>query len=261
MFQRHCLSALLLLLSLVSPTLQKITIVVLGTPQFILKFEVATVKRAAGGGPPGDVARNMDSSPGSFAMRNVPLRMALEFAYDLKPYQVVGPDWINNEERYDIIARAPGPAPNDQMRQMLQALLTERFQIKLHREKKELPVYVLLRGKGALKLKPGDPNATPTQVGSPTQIVFKNQPISRLTGMLTARMDRPVIDMTGISGVYDYTVETGGLGFNGQPPADPTAGPSIFTAIQDNLGLRLESQRAPVDVLVVDQARRVPIEN
>src|SRR5262249_36451123 len=95
-------------------------IVGLGMPQFILKFDVATVKRAAGGGPPGDVARNMDSSPGSFAMRNVPLRMALEFAYDLKPFQIIGPDWIN-EERYDVIARAPGPAPNDQMRQMLQA--------------------------------------------------------------------------------------------------------------------------------------------
>ena len=230
-------------------------------PQFIPKFDVATVKRATGGGPPGDVARNMDSSPGSFAMRNVPLRMALEFAYDLKSFQIIGPDWIQNEERYDIIAKAPGPAPNDQMRQMLQALLTERFQMKVHREKRELPVYVLLRGKGELKLKPGNPNSPPTQVGSPKEIVFKNQPIARLAGMLTARMDRPVLDMTGITGVFDYTVETGGLGFSGQPPEDPTAGPSIFTAVQDNLGLRLESQRAPVEVIVIDQVQRTPTPN
>jgi uncharacterized protein (TIGR03435 family) len=79
--------------------------------------------------------------------------------------------------------------------------------------------------------------------------------------MLTARMDRPVIDMTDIEGVYDYTIEAGGLGFDGQPPADPTAGPSIFTAVQDNLGLRLESRRAPIEVLVVDTAQRTPIEN
>ena len=229
--------------------------------QFIPTFEVESVRRATGGGPPGDVARNMDPSPGSFAMRNVPLKMALEFAYNLKRYQIFGPAWIDNEERYDIIAKAPGPAPNDQLRLMLQALLTERFRLKLHREKRELPVYVLLRGKGEPKLKPGVPGGNPSQVGTLAQIVFKNQPIARLAGMLTARMDRPVIDMTGIEGVYDFTVETGGLGFDGQPPADPTAGPSIFTAVQDNLGLRLEAQRAPIEVLVVDAAQRIPIEN
>jgi len=187
--------------------------------------------------------------------------MALEFAYDMKGYQIIGPSWIENDERYDIIARAPGPAPNDQMRLMLQALLTERFRIKLHREKRELPVYVLLRGKNEPKLKPGQPGGTATQTGTMTEVTFKNQPISRLAGMLTARMDRPVIDMTGIEGVYDYTIETGGLGFNGQPPADPTAGPSIFTAVQDNLGLRLESQKAPIEVLVIDAADRIPVGN
>ena len=102
---------------------------------------------------------------------------------------------------------------------------------------------------------------TPVQSGTMTEVTFKNQPISRLAFMLTARMDRPVIDMTGIEGVYDHTVETGGLGFNGQPPAEPAAGPSIFTAVQDNLGLRLESRRAPIEVLVVDTAQRTPTEN
>jgi uncharacterized protein (TIGR03435 family) len=229
--------------------------------QFIPTFEVASVKRAAGGGPPGDIARNMDPSPGSFAMRNVPLRLVLEWAYDVKRYQIFGPPWIDNEERYDIVAKAPGPALNDQMKLMLQALLTERFRVRLHREKRVLPVYVLLRGKSEPKLKPGDPRGTPTQVGTPTEITFKNQPIARLAFMLTARMDRPVLDMTGIEGVYDYIIETGGLGFNGQPAADPTAGPSIFTAVQDNLGLRLESQRAPIEVLVIDAVQRIPVQN
>ena len=180
-------------------------------------FEVASVKRAAGGGPPGDIPRNMDSSPGSFAMRNVPLRYALEWAYDLKDYEISGPAWIVAEDRYDIIAKASGPATNDQMRPMLQTLLLERFKMKVHRETRQLPVYVLLPGKGPAK--------------------------------------------TGLAGVYDYTVDLSGLGFNGQPPQDPTAGPSIFTAVQENLNLRLEAQRAPVEVLVIDQVEKIPVEN
>src|SRR4030095_16181964 len=133
--------------------------------------------------------------------------------------------------------------------------------MRLHREKRELPVYVLLRGKGEPKLNPGDANGAPTQIGTPTEITFKSQQIARLTFIIAPRMDRPVLDRTGIEGVYDYTIETGGLGFNGQPATDPTAGPSIFTAVQDNLGLRLESQRAPIEVLVIDAVQRIPIQN
>jgi len=80
-------------------------------------------------------------------MRNVPLRYALEWAYNLKDYEISGPDWIKAEERYDIVAKAAGPATDFQMRPMLQALLTDRFQIKLHRETKDMNVYVLLRVK------------------------------------------------------------------------------------------------------------------
>src|SRR5579862_6564008 len=84
-------------------------------------FEVASVKRAQGGGPAGDIPRNMDPSPGHFAMRNVPLRYALEWAYDLKDWEISGPEWIKVDERFDIIAKASGPATDDQMRPMLQA--------------------------------------------------------------------------------------------------------------------------------------------
>src|SRR3979411_1219279 len=85
----------------------------MGMLQVLPTFEVASVKRGVGGGPPGDIPRNMDGSPGSFAMRNVPLRYALEWAYNLQDYQIAGPDWIVSEERYDILAKAPGPATND----------------------------------------------------------------------------------------------------------------------------------------------------
>ena len=117
--------------------------------QTVLAFDVASVKRAGSEGPPGDIPRNMDSSPGHFAMRNVPLRYAIEWAYGLKDYEIAGPDWIKADERYDIVANAPGladgsgPASDEQMRQMLQTLLVQRFQMKLHRETRELAAYDL----------------------------------------------------------------------------------------------------------------------
>ncbi len=223
-------------------------------------FEVASVKRAGQGGPPGDIPQNMDRSPGSFAMRNVPLRYALEWAYDLQDYQIAGPEWIKVEERYDIIAKAEGPATNEQMKQMLQTLLIERFQMQLHREKKELPVFVLLPGKGPAKLKAAAPGSEPRLAGSATGASFFSQPLSRFTFMLTRRMAAPVLDMTGLTGIYDFTVDTSGLGPNGNPPPNST-GPSIFTAVEQDLGLKLEARKTAVDILVIDHVERVPTEN
>src|SRR3954451_4708587 len=107
-----------------------------------IQFEVASVKRVHDGPPPGDIAKNLDPSPGHLTMRNVPLRHALLWAYDLKDYQVSGPEWIKGDERYDIVAKAAGPVPESQVRLMLQRLLTERFQLKMRRESREMSVYV-----------------------------------------------------------------------------------------------------------------------
>jgi uncharacterized protein (TIGR03435 family) len=221
-------------------------------------FEVASVKRAEGGGPAGDIPRNMDTSPGHFAMRNVPLRFALEFAYDLKDYQIVGPEWIKAEDRYDIIARAAGPATNDEMRPMLQTLLTERFEMKTHRETKEMSVYALVPGKGPAKVKEpgeGDPSLTPTPQG----VLFHKFPISRFTFLLTRRLDRPVLDLTGLTGVYDYTVDISGL--PGGRGAEDGAAPSIFSAIQSDLGLKLEARKHPIEILVIDSVSKTPTAN
>ena len=224
-------------------------------------FEVASVRVAdAGEAGPGDIARNMDSSPGHFVMRNVPLRFCLEWAYDLKDFEISGPDWIKAENRYDIVANAPGASGND-MRPMLQTLLTERFQMKLHREKKSIDIYALLPGKGAPKVKEAtDDERTSLGASAAGGVKFTKQPISRLTFVLTRRMDRPVIDLTGLKGAYDFTLDLSGLGFNGNPPAD-TSAPSIFTMVQENLGLRLEAQKSAIDILVVDRAEKVPTAN
>ncbi len=224
-------------------------------------FEAASVRPADPGEPsPGDAVRNMDSSAGHFMMRNVSLRFALEWAWDLKDYEISGPEWIKNENRYDIVATAPGASEND-MRLMLRTLLTDRFQMKLHRETRSLDVYALLPGKGPSKLKEAAADEQTGLGAAPNGgVTFTKQPVSRFTFMLTRRMDRPAIDMTGLKGLYDFTIDLSGLGFNGNPPAD-TSAPSIFTTVQENLGLKLQAQKAPIDLLIIDHAEKVPTAN
>jgi uncharacterized protein (TIGR03435 family) len=225
-------------------------------------FEVASVRPNSSGGPPGDIPANSESSPGRFAMRDKPLRYILEWAYDLKDYQIVGPEWIKIDERYDIVANAPGPATNDQMRPMLQTLLTERFQMKSHFEKREMSVYALIPGKGEPKLKKTDPNAPQTiNGGAAGGAQFHNFPLSRLTFLLTRRMDRPVLDLTGLSGNFDYTVDISGLGRGMGSSGYDGEGRSVFQAIQDDMGLKLEPRKWPVDVLVIDSVSKVPTQN
>jgi uncharacterized protein (TIGR03435 family) len=220
-------------------------------------FDAATVKKAESGTPPGDIARNMDPSPGHLTMRNVPLRFALEWAYDLKDYEIQGPSWVAGEERYDIVATAPG-ATSDQMRLMLRNLIDERFQMKSHWETRDMQCYVLTRGKGEPKLKPAD--GEPTLGGQGGTPMFHNQPVSRFTFLLTRRMARPVLDETGLKGTYDFSVDLSGLGFNGNEPQDPNA-PSIFSTVQSDLGLKLESTKRPIKILIVDSASKTPAEN
>lgn len=229
-----------------------------------LRFEVASVKKAAENqGPPGDMARNMSTSPGNFAMRNVPLRFALEWAYNLKDFEIAGPDWIKGDERYDIFAKAPGPATDDQMKPMLQTLLLERFQMKVHRETRNVEAYVLLPGKGPANVKEASADGEPgLRPGPDGRVEFHKFGLSRLTFMLTRRMDHPVLDLTGLNGLYDYSVNVSGLSeFSGPPPGD-NPGPTIFAAIQEDLGLKLEARKQqPIEMLVIDSVNKVPIEN
>ena len=224
-------------------------------------FEVASVKRVTTGANPGDIPRNMDNNPGHFAMYNVPLRYVIEWAYNLKDFEIVGPEWIKAEERYDIVARAEGPVPEDTLRLMVQALIVHRFQMKSHTEEKEISCYVLVRGKGAAKLTDAAPDGQPAISNSQTGTTFHNQPVSRFTFMLTRRLDRPVLDLTGLKGTYDFTIDLSGLGFGGNPPPAESTGPSIFAAVQTDLGLKLEGRKQSIGILVVDSVQRIPVEN
>ena len=290
------------------------------SPDSSLSFEVASVKAAApqgngrmmmgGRGGPGT------NDPGRYTTTNMPLKLLLAQAYNVKDHQITGPSWLDSE-RYDIVAKVPPGATKEQFRVMLQNLLIERFKITLHRETKELPIYTLSVGKNGPKLKettleasafnPPAPGAQPAAPppppppsgefpkmppGRPGMMMMMSQghfrlsaagqSIENLMNMLSMQLGRPIIDKTGLTGKYDFQLDfmpemgsgpmralgppppgAGGPGGDGggslTPASDPGA-PNLLTAIQE-LGLKLEAGKGPVDLVVVDKAERVPIEN
>ena len=191
-----------------------------------------------------------------------PMLGLISMGYNVEPYQVVGgPSWMTTE-RFEIRARAPGDgAPTrEQAGRMLQALLAERFQLKLHREKRDLPVYLLVVARDGPKLKPSTVDSKSFQMnsGAETTIKLAQGSMEELARHLTdAGVGRPVVNKTGLSGNYD-------LELSWSPwvtEADTKAGapPSIFTAIRE-LGLRLEPGKGAAEVLVIDHVEH-PSEN
>jgi uncharacterized protein (TIGR03435 family) len=249
------------------------------TPATGLVFEVATVKKAD---PNGDGGVRLNFLPGG-ALRatNFPLRELISFAYDVRDFQVKGPSWIENE-RYDIMAKPEKPGPDnlgqmspeerksfgDQMRERTRALLAERFRLVTHRESTEMPVYALVVAKGGPKMQEAQPGGPGNMRGMRGQINAQNTTMEMLAGSLSRMVGRVVVDRTGLTKSYDFVLEwtpdsqgpppPGGRP-DGPAPAD-VSGPSIFTALQEKLGLRLESTKAPVPIIVVDRVER-PSEN
>jgi uncharacterized protein (TIGR03435 family) len=230
-------------------------------------FDVASVKASKMTNFEGKGRDNIESSPGSLTMRNVTLGACIQWAYDVKEYQVLGPAWLGND-RYDIVAKMPNPAPDAQMRLMIQTLLADRFKLTLHREKKELQVYALIQGKNPPKLRPSDDNAAGGAKIAGTRVTFSKMSMAQLADLLSKQMDRPVLDMTELPGRYDFTVDTssaeaGGDGKEMSPMVNAKImlGRSLLPVVQEQLGLKVEGRKQPADVLIVDHAERVPTEN
>jgi uncharacterized protein (TIGR03435 family) len=196
----------------------------------------------------------------------------IEEAYDIRDFQVSGgPDWVNRDQ-FDITAKAEGDASKAQVRAMLQRLLTERFTLVLRRESKEVNVYTLTVGKAGPKLKEvklDEDNATRgMRFGGIGRIAGLMATMPQLVVMLSdiklngsAILDRPVLDRTGLTGVYDFKLEWSAeeQSADRATSANPAA-PSIFTAVQEQLGLKLESTKAPIEFFVIEQAAK-PTEN
>jgi uncharacterized protein (TIGR03435 family) len=241
---------------------------------------------------------------GGIDLRGVTLKALVQQAYDVRDFQLSGgPGWTG-ADRYDITAKAENAsaeAPADprqlseqqrktlqeQTRLRLQALLADRFQLKIHRETKELPVYALVVAKNGPKLKENAGANEGRGRGmrmSPGQLVGQQVGTDFLVQSLAQMLGRTVLDQTGLKGTYDFELtfapESGRGGVFGgpgdgappppppgagpglikePPPADPN-GPTIFTALQEQLGLKLESQKGPVDIIVIDHVEK-PSEN
>ena len=235
-------------------------------------FEVASVKANKSGA--NQVTVNWQ---GGVTMINVPLRAIVQFAYGINtPSRIIGhPDWTN-VERFDILAKpATEGATVEQMRPMLQALLAERFKMVATLEKRELQSYALVKARPDGRLGPNIKPAEKPCVGPRGEAPLGIQcvqgggagggaraygiPIVQLAPLLSLVVGRPVVDRTGLTGVYDLELRFSGERVDGGLPGDPTA-PSIFTALQEQLGLKLEAEREMAEVLVITSIDR-PTEN
>jgi uncharacterized protein (TIGR03435 family) len=194
-------------------------------------------------------------------------------AYDLQIYQFQStgaPALLQSSDiLYDITAKAQGDGTptRNQFRQMLQALLADRFKLKVHREPVEMPVYALIVGRGGPKFKPSSPDADPTVRISCTPNCSSNYVLTMPKGTmedlshnLAGAGDRPVVDQTGLTGTFDIKLTYKPAYIKSSSPEPDLNDISIFTAVQDQLGLKLEPRKAMIDTLVVDHVEK-PSEN
>ncbi len=225
-----------------------------------LAFEVASIKPHRG-----EVLFSADPAVRGSRVIGTASTLAdmITVAYGVRYDQIAnGPGWIN-KDRFDIEAKAPGDVPPtaEQARLMMQNLLAERFQLRLHRETRDLPVYALVVGKNGAKLKISDADAHEGGVVQGTanglHMETKKGSMERLARQLSSSAGRPVIDNTGLAGTYEYTLDW--FPANTIPAPELTV-PSVFIAVQEQLGLRLEATTASQEVLVIDHAEK-PSEN
>jgi uncharacterized protein (TIGR03435 family) len=187
-------------------------------------------------------------SHGRVTLEGATLRQIIVQAYLVQRVLVLGgPAWYDSDQ-YDVVAKTENPdATREQARMMLQTLLANRFKLSVHREMKEMTVYSLSVAKNGPKFHEAkDGETSGAQRGVTAGMVLPNQPIVGLVNLLANILDLPVQDMTGLTGRYDFTLDWS---------RDPS-GPSLFTAVQEQLGLKLESRKSSMEVLMVDHAER-----
>jgi len=211
------------------------------------QFEVASVKPSAPGSR-GSTIYNPTRE--RFAIASITTKSLIAYAYDVRDFQVSGgPSWIVSEE-YDIVAKPEGEASNERVLAMARGLLAERFNLRLRHESKEMPVLALVVSKGGLKLQHSVGTGGPEVRGGRGRLVARKVTMELLAAQLAGRvLARPVIDRTGIAGEFDVNLEW-------TPDESKDLGPSVFTALQEQLGLKLEKQKGAVDVLVVEHVDR-----
>jgi bla regulator protein blaR1 len=226
------------------------------------RFEVASVKPAAPGSPGGGAYLLLPG--GSFVGRNLPVRRLVMEAYGVGSFQISGgPGWIDSE-RYDIEAKAEGLAKPDQLSVVMQALLADRFKLEVHRETKDLPIYAVIVGKQGAKIHLSVQTSSGKQGFASRTRIAGDFSMADFAKILAPLLSRSVIDRTGLDGTYELNLQwTPLIGQDGpvpgvdntELPADANE-PPIFSAIQEQLGLQLKSQRGPVDIIIIERVKK-----
>jgi uncharacterized protein (TIGR03435 family) len=225
-------------------------------------FDVASVKVSASGQRGGNpiLNQNIRATPGSLTMRQVTLKACIQWAYHIFEYQVSGPNWIDSDH-YDIAAKAAGPAQESDLRLMLQTLLADRFQLTFHRLTTEKQAYVLTVGKNGPKFQEskedGESEIQPDQ--KTMSVSVRRVSLSQLIDPLSRMFQMPVVDKTGLQGRYDVAIGMAKYIPQSGERADPVS--IIQTALEEDLGLKLEAKKMPLDYLIVDHAARAPSGN
>ena len=220
------------------------------------EFEVAVISPERSGAWCRDQREVFEG--GRIRIINEPIKLLVRQAFQVQNTQISGgPEWLDSD-RYDIEAktgRPEKPRPGD-LAPLLQALLAERFHLKFHREKREMSVAALVvNPRPKLKASEGEANAISTRVGAgKSQAVATGVTMATLAAYVSNRLGRVVIDKTGLSGAYDFELD-----WSPNEEADAPA-PPLVTALREQLGLRLETQKSPVEVLVIERLER-PSEN
>jgi uncharacterized protein (TIGR03435 family) len=248
------------------------------------RFEVASI-RPSDPNPENPMAIGMSADGAMVTYTNITLLDCIRGAYRVRDFQIVGPDWMT-KARFEISAKLPAGAYADQIPEMLQALLAERFKLELRHEMKEQNLYALLVGNSGARLKPTEvkadnnsrkalgPDGKPRPMmmymfppGGEVSITAPSATIESLAGLVSRFTAFPVVDMTGIKGQYEFRLtfaaETDQV--RRTPPVDGAAtpvepGPSVFDAVKQ-YGLRLEARKAPIEMLIVTHLDKTPTEN
>jgi uncharacterized protein (TIGR03435 family) len=257
-----------------------------GQPEVPPAFEVASVKPSVIvplHTATGTVLPKATSNPGRVDYPFVTLKTLIMMAYNVKNYQVLGPEWLG-KLRYDVVATLPPSTRREQVPLMLQTLLTQRFRLTFHRESRNLSRYEMVVAAGGFKLKTEDPDTAErlmvAPIGGTKAKLIGKASLATLADRLSNFLGRPVVDMTGLEGIFainlDFEVDATGAGappsvsasggsVDGATPIVPNTAtdpaPSLSAAFQHELGLRLEPRKGPMGVMIIEQAEKIPVEN
>jgi uncharacterized protein (TIGR03435 family) len=219
-------------------------------------FDVASVKANKSG----LFASSLERSGGQLTLRNASLRECTELAYGVldKHYALSGPTWLDSD-RYDIVAKASAATSREQLLMMLRRLLADRFNLKVHQERRRVRVYALVVARGGPKMKAASGVRSNFTFGV-GHVAASELAMAEFTDRLSGpvfQLGIPVIDSTGLAGTFDFVLDWS----SGDAAAEAPAKPSLFTALEEQLGLKLRPAKSMIDIWVVDHAERAALEN